>query len=340
MPSNKELYEAGCSSFVVQYVSALRRALPSEPVTVNATTDEAKEEAIRLYVDFINDVRDIAMSAITKETLEETQEYIKEEFEGKYFDKHITEDGYTVYGFSALGKEVDRIYGFGKPSAKKEGERKLFDMIFNPQLLNETDKYMKEWDEIIAGVSSRKNVERKESIKSIIKKAEYLSHLNREGGEDWRKGMDVDEKILFETFGFRAVEFGNWVTQKERQSVINHAYDAFKDLAYVLGIEDKSIGIGGKLAIAFGSRGKSNAKAHYEPDRMVINLTKTKGDGSFAHEWFHAVDNISNAERCNVPVIATLTSAAYDWNEDEANDRDHAFSKTIINTRNMLIFSE
>lgn len=31
--------------------------------------------------------------------------------------------------------------------------------------------------------------------------------------------------------------------------------------------------------------------AHYERDTVVINLTKTKGAGSLAHEWFHALDN-------------------------------------------------
>lgn len=47
-----------------------------------------------------------------------------------------------------------------------------------------------------------------------------------------------------------------------------------------------------RLAIAFGSRGKGNALAHYEPSRAVINLTKMKGAGSLAHEFGHALDDM------------------------------------------------
>lgn len=47
----------------------------------------------------------------------------------------------------------------------------------------------------------------------------------------------------------------------------------------------------GSLGIAFGARGSGNTKAHYEPAQVVINLTKKKGAGSLAHEWWHALDN-------------------------------------------------
>lgn len=50
--------------------------------------------------------------------------------------------------------------------------------------------------------------------------------------------------------------------------------------------------MGGELSIAFGARGSGNAMAHYEPLRQVINLTKTKGAGSLAHEYGHAIDYI------------------------------------------------
>ncbi|EMD2978146.1 hypothetical protein VQ246_004933, partial [Salmonella enterica] len=37
--------------------------------------------------------------------------------------------------------------------------------------------------------------------------------------------------------------------------------------------------------------GKNAAAAHYEPGQVAINLTKSNGAGSLAHEWFHALDN-------------------------------------------------
>jgi len=102
------------------------------------------------------------------------------------------------------------------------------------------------------------------------------------------KGADFKD-----AFGFRAVEFGNWNNQDERQALMNDAYDGMMDLADVLGIPPKAIGLNGDLALAFGARGHGlqSARAHYELDRAVINLTKEKGAGSLAHEWFHALDH-------------------------------------------------
>jgi len=45
------------------------------------------------------------------------------------------------------------------------------------------------------------------------------------------------------------------------------------------------------VGIAFGARGRGAfAAAHYEPGHNMINLTKTMGDHSLAHEYFHAID--------------------------------------------------
>ena len=96
-----------------------------------------------------------------------------------------------------------------------------------------------------------------------------------------------------EAFGFRGVEFGNWNNQIERQEVMNAAYDGLMDLAEVMGVPAKAISLNGDLALAFGARGQglSGARAHYEQDRSVINLTKMNGAGALAHEWFHALDH-------------------------------------------------
>lgn len=108
-----------------------------------------------------------------------------------------------------------------------------------------------------------------------------------------RREGDVDGKDFMETFGFRGVEFGNWNNQIERQQVMNAAYDGLMDLAEVVGIPPKAIGLNGDLALAFGARGQglNSAKAHYERARSVINLTKMNGAGALAHEWFHALDH-------------------------------------------------
>jgi len=110
-------------------------------------------------------------------------------------------------------------------------------------------------------------------------------------GSDHRNSMDITPEQFSTTFPFRGVEFGIWVTQLERAACLNEAYDAFYDLAGILEINTQTITLDNQLAMAFGARGSGKASAHYEPLKRVINLTKKKGAGSLAHEWFHALDN-------------------------------------------------
>ena len=114
-------------------------------------------------------------------------------------------------------------------------------------------------------------------------------------GPDWRNGKDATPDMFMNTFGFRGVEFGNWVKQgkngRERQWMLNNAYDALYDLSKILSIPPKAVALDGELGLCFGSRGFGSASANYEPENRIINLTKTKGYSSLAHEWFHALDH-------------------------------------------------
>jgi len=131
--------------------------------------------------------------------------------------------------------------------------------------------------------------------KKVKRPEPEIPHLDdiRRVGADYRLGVDADEKMFMDAFGFRAIEYGNWLAQRERQVVLNHAFDSFMDLANALQLPPSAMSLGGDLAIAFGARGtggKGAAMAHYEPGRNVINLTKISGAGSVAHEWGHAFD--------------------------------------------------
>ncbi|MBP2482858.1 hypothetical protein J3A72_003150 [Stenotrophomonas sp. PvP093] len=111
-------------------------------------------------------------------------------------------------------------------------------------------------------------------------------------GEARREG-DVQGQQFMDTFGFRGVEFGKWNNQDERQEVMNHAFDALVDLSELLNLPPRAMSLDGQIGLAFGARGHglSGARAHYERDYAVINLTKLKGAGSLAHEWMHALDH-------------------------------------------------
>lgn len=113
-------------------------------------------------------------------------------------------------------------------------------------------------------------------------------------GEDMRNGQDVTPELFAESFGFKGVEFGNWVEGSKRQQDLNESFDALMDMAAILDIPPKAISLNGELSLAFGARGTGGidaAKAHYEAGFIVINMTKKEGAGSLGHEWWHALDN-------------------------------------------------
>lgn len=129
-----------------------------------------------------------------------------------------------------------------------------------------------------------------------------------------RRKEDVTPELFAETFGFRGVEFGNWVENKKRQDDLNQAYDALMDLSSALHLPPKAMSLSGSLALAFGARGRGGRQApsaHYEPVRIVINLTKEGGAGSLAHEWLHAVDNYFARRDGGSPVAMMTQKTMY-----------------------------
>ncbi|WP_398493364.1 PLxRFG domain-containing protein [Variovorax sp.] len=118
----------------------------------------------------------------------------------------------------------------------------------------------------------------------------HLDVLQR-AGLPQRLDRDATPDDFIRDFGFRGIEFGNWSAQDERQRIINMAYDGLSDLAQVMGVPPSAMSLNGTMGLAFGARGGGRFAAHYEPGRLVINMTKIRGGGSLAHEWAHALDH-------------------------------------------------
>ncbi|MBA1280234.1 LPD1 domain-containing protein [Stutzerimonas stutzeri] len=111
-------------------------------------------------------------------------------------------------------------------------------------------------------------------------------------GPDYRGGKSVTGEDFIRTFGFSGVEYGNWTNQVEREKHLNLAFDSMMDFVRIMGWEPLTLSLGGKLGLCIGSRGRGGsraANAHFEPVNMAINLTRMRGDGALAHEYFHAV---------------------------------------------------
>lgn len=190
--------------------------------------------------------------------------------------------------FEVRGREG--MYSINKKGDKEYRRLKTFTST------NEAFAYMENnYADLVAawdGVKDRDNVG----------KADVRNETNRlRTGSDYRDGKDVTPEQFGDAFGFKGVEFGNWVSQgaggKDRQGMLNQAYDALMDLANITGIPPKAVSLNGSLGLAFGSRGNGWASAHFEPGKLVINLTKTRGAGTLAHEWFHALDNYFSRQR-------------------------------------------
>jgi len=177
----------------------------------------------------------------------------------------VTSTGDIVVGKKiAAGKYVDLQKGF------KTGR--------------EAREYLSEnYDDLVKRLEDKKNLP-----------PERRSINDPRVGEDYRQGEDVTPEMFAKEFGFRGVQFGNYVEQKRRVKDLNNAFDALRDMATVLGIPPRAVSLEGTLGLAFGARGSGGvnpAAAHYERGHVVINLTKMNGAGSLGHEWWHAMDH-------------------------------------------------
>lgn len=140
------------------------------------------------------------------------------------------------------------------------------------------------WDDVL---KSKRTIKSSESEVSRVTRGEVVRI-----GPDYRSQASLTPEDFIRTFGFSGVEFGNWTNQKEREKHVNFAYDSMLDFARIMGWEPMALSLGGKLGLCFGSRGRGGkrpANAHFEPANMAINLTRKRGDGALAHEFFHAV---------------------------------------------------
>lgn len=194
---------------------------------------------------------------------------------------------------------IDNIHHVGGASFRGRKNSHFFTIFKNDKFVY-NDKDKKELSYIFnteeeANLEMEKIIKKefwlKNALKNInkqIKRKSPLEGENRVG--DLVKESDVSVEEFMSELLFKGIEFGNWVSQDERQQFLNCTYNAFYDLNKVLGFDMKAASLYNKLGIAFGSRGTSKASAHFEPDNNLIHITKTKAIGSLAHEYGHALD--------------------------------------------------
>jgi len=116
-----------------------------------------------------------------------------------------------------------------------------------------------------------------------------LRVLNPKRAQQEDKSKDVDMVAILKKYNLKGFEFGNWLSNNDRYDFVHAFTRAFQTMEEITG--SKNLGMDLLLGVAFGARGRGgSAAAHYEPCMNMINLTKTTGSGTLAHEWGHAID--------------------------------------------------
>lgn len=155
------------------------------------------------------------------------------------------------------------------------------------------------WDWADKYLDKTKKVTKKETTEDegadkieVSEKRLPLQHIVRKGGLKVTDDMITTEFIQKE-FLYKNVIFGNYVNDRFSKQFVKYFIASMLDLGEILDLNISAINKSAGLSISFGSMGGgSKAVASYFPNHKTINLTKSKGDGSIAHEWAHYLDNI------------------------------------------------
>ncbi len=287
--------EQGYSSQATQLIKELYTSIAPRP--------QDNPEARQAYVQYLHDIQDALRNARSvqdcanslaelvelKRGVPAFQEKIAARKKYHYYSKPTAQNEmYNVFGSRGANSlymiTANNDMGIRSVSTGMASNQyfKLKEKCTKLWQLEKTDADNWEWTE----PKKKEKGKEKEKFSRVVEERVY-----RTGGRE----IEVeDPEEYLKTFGIRAVEYGNYVAE-DKESGDYHTRrcaEALSDLADILEIEDRQISFNGRLALAFGARGSGTASAHYEPVKTVINMTKFRGGGSLAHEWFHFIDNI------------------------------------------------
>lgn len=149
-----------------------------------------------------------------------------------------------------------------------------------------------------AAKAAARELTKRDGGKGIDDKGISVEAADRTGPAHRADGEDITSERLMTTFGFKGVNFGNWMKGKaneaERQLHLNHAFDSLMDLAEILDVPPQAMSLNGMLGLAIGAQGNGGmTAAHFVPGVNEINITRTSGAGSLGHEYGHALDHFA-----------------------------------------------
>ncbi len=110
-------------------------------------------------------------------------------------------------------------------------------------------------------------------------------------GPDHRRGVQVCFLQIQDEFGFLTMTVGKQISAKDYAFAANHIYDALSDLALMLGLPKKALGLNQTLRFAYGQGGRLGVQAHYNSQSHTLAIARVAGAGALAHEWWHGFDH-------------------------------------------------
>lgn len=250
--------------------------------------DKLREEYIS-YFDFLVAQRDLFDSKSPEDALTDLQKLLKDKIE------EATDAENKFFGSTPVGTQFsDYNWNIVRSQFKKNSIRHALHELENES----PSKKLERIKTIIeSGKLSDKDIDRK---KGDVVGSVYETVNSRIGKEIPLKTYEEQTEFLTGKTKIRGLQWGQYITDKERPTHAKALCEAMTDLSEALGVPVEKLSFGGKLGISIGARGSGNASAHYEPSSKVINITR-EGSGAFAHEYVHFLDNLI-AEKLNARV--------------------------------------
>lgn len=327
-------------------MAAATRAFPPKPNYPRGASAEDKKKVRRQYLEAFRDTVDKAHE-IARGSSTDPREMTRElsRFVAGRIDKLRREDdkyNYTANGLVNYANNLGRSYS-GSSIVRKAGEVALAigsqhetSDAKRQAMIDAVEKL--EAGKSLASLSGKSKDSKPEKFKPANL---YVGIAERKGGPKVPvKSAKQATDYLVDKIGIRGVQFGNSVTDSEREHHATKAAEALVDLADVTGLPLDAISMKGKLGLAMGARGRAGAVAHYEPDNKVINLTRKNGVGSLAHEWAHALDHEMGGGTVEKYFNGSVSSF---FSEDHGVSRvgkrvDGKFETEVIDKRDQPLF--
>jgi len=138
----------------------------------------------------------------------------------------------------------------------------------------------------VSGAVNSKATQKNENQAELFERA-VPSCYARIGG----RTLSVQSLAQLQThFSFRTVASDSSATLKQHE--ITAVAHAFADMADVLHLPDKQIGVFSTLALSVDGTQQKRSGTHYDRNKQMLSLTHGKSGGLLAEKWFSAFDNL------------------------------------------------